>query len=110
MRKFSPNDWFKDSDGRTVNDVTSQVGFKTTRVTVGTKPTPLPEVALTNRQFLRIQPVGSETVFTGGEDVSVENGIHNKPFSIDTLVIDETAALYGIVASGTQDVIVMEGL
>lgn len=109
-KKFAPNDWFKTSTGLTVHDVTTQVGFRTTRVSVGTTPTPLPENALTDRQFVRIQVVGGGTVFTGGADVTILNGLNNLPFGIDTLAIEDTAILYGIVATGTIDVIVMEGL
>lgn len=108
-KKFAPNDWFKDSLGRTVHDVTVRTQLKTQRVTVGVSAIPLPSVALTNRQFVRIMNVGNSVMYIGGEDVTTNNGWQILPFAVETIAIEDIATLYG-VSGGSVDVIVMEGL
>lgn len=110
VKKFAPNDWFKDSTGRTIHDVAVQVGFKTQRVTLGTTPTPIPTTALTNRQFVRVQNVSGVTQYIGGADVTTTNGWQILPYGNETFAIEDTAILYGCVASTTADCIAMEGL
>lgn len=109
VKKFAPNDWFKDSTGRTVHDVTVQQYLKTQRVTVTTAAAALPVVPLTDRQFVRIQNVGNAVMYIGGPDVSSSNGWQILPFAIETIAIEDTASVYG-VSGGSIDVIVMEGL
>lgn len=108
-KKFAPNDWFKDSTGRTVHDVTVRVQIKTQRVTVATSAIPLPATALTNRQFVRVMNVGNSAMYIGGADVTTNNGWQILPFAIETIAIEDIATLYGI-SGGSVDVIVMEGL
>jgi hypothetical protein len=109
-KKFAPNDWFKDSQGRTVHDVTVQVQVKTHLVAVATTATALPTTPLTDRQFVRVQNVGGSTIYIGGEDVTTSNGWQVLPFSSETFAIEDTVTLYGIVGSSTVNCIVMEGL
>lgn len=108
-KKFAPNDWFKDSTGRTVHDVTVQVQIKTQRVTITTSATALPTTALTDRQFVRVQNVGASAIYIGGADVTTSNGWVILPYGVETIAFEDTAVLYGISA-GSVDCIVMEGL
>lgn len=109
VKKFAPNDWFKDSEGRTVHDVTVQVQIKTQRISVVTNPTPLPTNSLTNRQFVRIMNVGNSVMYIGGADVTTTNGWPIYPLAVETIAIEDTAIVYGI-SDSSVDVIVMEGL
>lgn len=109
VKKFAPNDWFKDSTGRTVHDVTVQVQIKTQKISVLTTAIPLPSTALTDRQFVRIMNVGSSVMYIGGSDVTSSNGWQILPLAVETIAIEDTAIIYGISA-GSVDVIVMEGL
>lgn len=108
-KKFAPNDWFKDSQNRTVHDVTVQVEVKTQRINVTTTRTALPVTALTDRQFVRIMNVGSSNMYIGGADVTTSNGWPILPYAVETIAIEDIATIYGISA-GSVDVIVMEGL
>lgn len=109
VKKFAPNDWFKDSAGRTVHDLTVQVQLKTQRISVLTAALALPSVALTDRQFVRIMNVGNSAMYIGGADVTASNGWQILPFAVETIAIEDTATVYGI-SGGSIDVIVMEGL
>ncbi len=109
-KTFSPNEGFKDSLNRQVHDVTIAVQVKTQRVSLATIPTKIPSVPLSNRQFVRVQNVSSVTIFIGGADVSTTNGWTVFPYAIETFAIEDTADLYGCVATGTGDCICMEGL
>jgi len=108
-KAFSPNEGFKDGLNRQVHDVTVGVEVLTTRVTVTTTATAFPPTPLTNRQFVRIQNVGSATIFIGGTNVSSTNGWQVMPYQVETFAIEDTASIYGI-SGGSVDVIVMEGL
>lgn len=108
-KKFAPNDWFKDSQNRTVHDVTIQQYIKTQRITVALAVVALPTTPLTDRQFVRIMNVGNGTMYIGGADVTAINGWPILPFAVETIAIEDTASVYAISA-GSVDVIVMEGL
>lgn len=108
-KKFAPNDWFKDSQNRTVHDVTVQIQIKTQRITVTGSATKLPSTPLTDRQFVRIMNVGNSVMYIGGVDVTTNNGWQILPFAVETIAIEDTADIYG-VSGGSVDVIVMEGL
>lgn len=108
-KAFAPNDWFKDSQNRTVHDVTIGIQVKTQRVTIAGTATPLPSIALTDRQFVRVQNVGTAAVYIGGQDVTTNNGWVILPYATETFAIEDTAIIYGI-SGGSVDVIVMEGL
>lgn len=108
-KKFAPNDWFKDSTGRTVHDVTVQQQIKTQKITVTATSGKLPTTPLTDRQFVRIMNIGSSVMYIGGADVTTTNGWQILPFGVETIAIEDTADIYG-VSGGSVDVIVMEGL
>lgn len=109
-KAFSPNEGFKDSLNRQVHDVTVGIELKTQRVTLSTSPTPIPTTPLTNRQFVRVQNVSGVQIFIGGADVTSSNGWVVFPYAVETFAIEDTAVLYGCVASATADCIAMEGL
>ncbi len=106
---FAPNDYFKDSQNRTVHDVTVGIRIKTQRITIGTSVVALPLNALQDRQFLRIQNVGGNPIYIGDLDVTSNNGWVILPYATETIAIEDTATIYGISDNST-DVIVMEGL
>lgn len=108
-KKFAPNDWFKDSTGRTVHDVTVQQQIKTQKVTVTVTAAKIPATPLTDRQFVRFMNIGSSVIYIGGADVTTTNGWQILPFAVETIAIEDTADVYA-VAGGSIDVIVMEGL
>lgn len=79
----------------------------TTAVSVTTTATVLPASSLANRKTVMLQNQSNQTVFVGGSGVTTANGVAVN--ANDTTSIDLGAALvYGIVASGTANVIVME--
>lgn len=108
-KKFAPNDYFKNSVGNTVHDVTVRIQIKTQKISVLTSAIPLPSVALTDRQFVRFMNVGSSVMYIGGADVTTNNGWQILPFAVETIAIEDTAVIYGI-SGGSVDIIVMEGL
>jgi len=77
--------------------------------TVNTTPTKLPPVALSNRRSFIVFNNSSKTIYLGGEDVSVVNGLplpgnsYSPPFDGG-----ERMTLYGVVQTGTADVRVLE--
>lgn len=80
-----------------------------TAVTVTTSATALPTTALTNRRSLVVYNNSSVTVFIGGSSVTTSNGM---PIAAGTYspAIDASPGLviYGIVASSTADMRVLE--
>ena len=79
----------------------------TSGVSVTTSPTALPASALTRRRAVGIYNAGSVTVYVGGNDVTTSSGWPVAAGAAVTFDIGR-AALYGIVATGTCDVRVME--
>lgn len=85
-------------------------GFvKTRNIIVTTSLTPLPDEVLSNRRALVVFNNSSQTVYVGGSDVTISNGMpvpknsYSPAFDAGPRMI-----VYGIVASSTADVRVME--
>lgn len=82
---------------------------KSRSVTVTTSITPLPGEVLSNRRSLVFYNNGAQTVYVGGSDVTVDNGVpvpagtYSPAFDAGPRMI-----VYGIVASTTCDVRVLE--
>lgn len=83
---------------------------KSSTVTVNTTALALPATALAGRQSVAIRlNLTTDTIFIGGSDVNITNG-----FPLDssvpaiTLDVDDSVTVYGIMASGTADVRVLE--
>ena len=87
--------------------------IKTQVVSVGTTATKLPATPLVGRKYIRVQNIGSSTLYIGGAAVSADStstgGIQLFPYSVWEESYDHTVNVYGIVASGTCNVVVEEG-
>lgn len=88
------------------------MAIKSTAVTVGTSPTRLDTVVEADyRAGSALVPFNNSlvTVYVGGPDVSVANGV---PVAAGTygpsFVLDDGEAPYAIVSAGTADVRVLE--
>jgi len=89
-------------------DVTGS-GFKTQAVTVGNTATALPTTPLANRKSIAVRNnSGTVTIYVGGSDVTTANGYPVLPYEGLPFNMSSGALLYGITASGTADVRVLE--
>ena len=83
----------------------------TTLISVGTTATLIPGTAQTNRRRITIQNQGTASVFIGGSAVTASGstkGIELKVGTSTPFELKSTALVYGIVASGTQNVVSLE--
>jgi hypothetical protein len=81
----------------------------TTGVSVGTDATALPSTPLDNRRTLIIYNNSSATVYLGGADVTTSNGLPIPAGSYSPAIdAGVKMIIYGVVASGTADVRVLE--
>jgi hypothetical protein len=96
------------SNGRVWVNQASTTTILSTNVSVGVTATTLPASALAGRQRLLIQNVGTASVFVGGAGVTTANGIEIQVFGNLSLDVSSTVSVSGIVASGTQNVRVLE--
>ena len=79
-----------------------------TAVTVGTIPTVLPAASLAHRRFITIVNNSAATIYLGGNDVQVGQGIPlvaNASYSID---LDAATLIYAVEAAGNRNVRVLE--
>lgn len=85
----------------------SEASVRSQAVTVGTSPQALPGDPLPARRSLAIHNAGSVTLYVGGITVTTVNGL---PVAAGASVtIDVGAApIYGVAASGTLDVRILE--
>lgn len=83
--------------------------IKNTAVSVGTSATELPGDPQADRTGLILQNLGAADLYIGGEDVTAATGVKlvsGQVFSSEAF--GERVSIYGITASGTADVRVME--
>ncbi len=79
-----------------------------TAVTVGTTPTVLPATSLVHRRFITIVNNSGATIYLGGVNVQVGQGIPlvaNASYSIN---LDAAALIYAVEATGSRNVRVLE--
>jgi hypothetical protein len=81
----------------------------TTAVTVSASATPLPATSLENRRSVSVYNNSSQTLYVGGANVTTSNGVP-VPASSYSNIFDagEHMILYGVVASSTADIRVLE--
>jgi len=83
--------------------------MKSSAVTVTTSPTLIIAKDETNR-YVYLHVVGNSTVFLGGSNVSISNGLntekHTTPLELFLPINEE---LYGIVETATEDVRILIG-
>lgn len=87
--------------------------IKTQVVSITTSATKLPTTPVVGREYVRIQNIGSATVYLGASTVTADTastgGLQLLPQASWIAPYDHTVDVYGIVASGTCDVVVEEG-
>jgi len=79
-----------------------------TSVTIGDSATLIPSSDLANRKSMTIRNNGSNTIFIGGSGVSTSNGFPIKVNESMDIDLDDASALYGIVATGNEDLRILE--
>lgn len=82
-----------------------------TKVTVADTATLLPATALTNRKKVMVQNISNSTTYLGGSGVTASGATQGASLLKGDIYKEDlgpSALLYGIVASGTNDVIVLE--
>lgn len=82
-----------------------------TKVSVTTTAGQIPASSLANRKKLMVQNIGSATVFLGGSAVTASGATQGASLLKGDIYKEDlgpSAALFGIVASGTNDVIALE--
>lgn len=89
------------------------MAVKSTAVTVGTTPTALPTTPLKGRIRVLVGNGGSVAVFVGDASVTTSTGVPvaagaTVPFEFGYAERTDDNVLYGVVATGTQDVEVLE--
>ena len=87
--------------------------FKTQVISVTTSATKLPTTALVGREYVCVQNIGTATVYLGASTVTADTastgGRQLLPYKEWCDDYDHTVDVYGIVASGTNNVEVEEG-
>lgn len=87
--------------------------IKTQVVSVTTSATKLPTTPLVGRQYVSIQNIGTVTVYIGNSTVTADTastgGKQLLPYASTTRDYDNTVDVYGIVASGSANVVCEEG-
>lgn len=82
-------------------------------VSVTTTATKLPTTPVVGRKYILLQNVGTVTVYIGGSTVTADTastgGYQLLPYMSWYENYDHTIDVYGIVASGTANVVVLEG-
>jgi len=98
--------------GQKVDIVPLDFGIKQTIVSVGTSATPIPTTALSGRKSIMIKNLDSATVYIGSSTVTANTAstggfplAQNEVFIGD---IGENTIIYGIVASGNNNVACIE--
>ena len=84
--------------------------IKPTAVTVGATATAIPATARKGRKSILVKNVGDASVYFGDDTVTTANGYPVAANGILELDLGENVVLYGIVATGTQEVRILEGV
>jgi hypothetical protein len=93
--------------GQSVATIESASSITTNQVSVGASATPI-VAARMGRKSLTLINLGATDVFVGASSVATATGVLLIGAKGGGLVIDGGAAVYGIVASGTQTIAYME--
>lgn len=107
---FDPNTRMKDGDGRQMFDLLAISSVLTQSVPVSSvTATKLPTTPLGSRRWVRFFNNDTIVIYIGGSNVSTSNGWPVYPRQSETFAIWDSCDVYGIAASGTPNMIVMEG-
>lgn len=100
------------SDVSATSPLPAETVYRTTlrasAVSVGTSATALPATALSGRRLVVVRNAGSVTVYLGASDVTTTAGWPLEPGWSLQLALGAELAIYGIVASGSGAVRVLE--
>ena len=80
-----------------------------TAISVGTTAIALPTTAANGRITMSVHNAGSVIVYVGGASVTTANGLPLEVGEKLAFDLDANVVLYGVVASGTADVRILEG-
>jgi hypothetical protein len=84
------------------------MSLSATKVTIGTTAT-LIATGLTGASWVYLHaPTGGNTVHIGGSDVTTATGLELPKGALHEFWLAETDKLYGIVATGTQPLMIMQ--
>jgi hypothetical protein len=86
-------------------------GFRTLKMIVGDIPTKVPPIPLANRNGISVRVIGTEDVYFGTSNVTINNGYPKKQYEEMILDVRDNSAveLYAVCAPGTScEVRVME--
>jgi len=79
-------------------------------VTISTTATAIPSTALVGRQSILVKNTGSADIYLGPSGVTTANGYPLAAGAEVSIDLGEKVVLYGIVASGTETVRIIEGV
>jgi hypothetical protein len=79
-------------------------------VTVTTTATALPATAATGRSSLSVKNNGAVTIYVGSSTVTSANGYPLAPNAEISFDVGDQVIVYGITASGSADIRVLEGV
>lgn len=83
--------------------------IRSSTVSIGTTATAVPTTALPGRNSMAIKNIGAATVYIGDDTVTTVNGYELEAGDSLPIDIGENVTVYGIVASGTVEVRILEG-
>jgi len=109
QKTYSPNGDFRDSDGNHLFGTVIRETFKQSAVTVSNTATLIPATALAKRNSILITNNGGNAIYIGASDVTTANGFPLHPRAVVQIDIQDNVDIYGITASGTVDIRIVEG-
>lgn len=82
-------------------------------ITLGSTPTALPPIPLEGREFVRVQNLGGVFVYLGNTAVTADTantgGYQLLPKADDIQRLTDNVTLYGVISTGSSQVLIQEG-
>lgn len=103
------NEGVLDTDRTLVYNLVFKSTLKARNISVSDTATPLPTTPLARRMSIIVQNYGNVVLFIGASDVTVNDGFPILPRATIQLSVEEEVNIYGIVATGTCAVRILEG-
>lgn len=95
--------------GRSTLTLQVKRNLKSQAVSIGNTATAIPATPIQYRRSVIIENNGTNPIYIGGADVTVANGFPVYPRGVIRIDIAENIIVYGIVASGTEEIRCLEG-
>lgn len=105
---YTSNEGVRDSDLKVLWSLIAANTVKSQSVTISSTATSIPSSALSKRKILTLKNFGTQIVYIGASDVTTSSGFPLDPRDGFEMAIEEDVTLYGIVASGTADLRILE--